>query len=133
TPLTALGEGNGDHRALLIGNSAYYDGNTSLEGPINDLIKMESTMRNNYFGDSNKPFKSIVVKKNQTSAGIIQSIQTVFKDAKANDVSYIYYSGHGYLSNYTGVSNLAGVDGSSLDVNELERALAMVPGKVVVI
>lgn len=131
-PLTVFGETSPDHRALLIGNGNYDDGN-NLIGPINDLVKMEEAMGNNYFGDGNKAFKDIYLEKDLTSSQIIESIETSFKDAKAEDVSYLYYSGHGYYDHSTGLSNLAGVDGLGVDVDELESALSEIPGRVVII
>ncbi len=131
TPMVSLASST-VHRALLIGNLNYKDGNNLL-GPTNDLIKVEKTMQNNFFGENNNTFSDIAVKKDLTRGRMIESIRTTFKDAKETDVSYFYYSGHGYYSPTTLSSHIVGIDGKGLDVHELERELSKIPGKIVII
>ena len=120
------------YRALLIGNSTYWDGN-SLAGPVNDLIKMEESLGNNYFGKENKAFTRIVKKSNLTKSEMINSIRVQLGDVKEGDITYLYYSGHGSFDPYTNTSYLVGVDGLGLSVHELEKELRDVPGKIIII
>lgn len=116
----------------MIGNSDYRD-NNSLIAPSNDLIKMENTLNRNYFGVDNKPFSSIVKKENLTKYEMINSIKDAFKDAKSEDISYFYYSGHGSFDFSNNTSYLVGVDGLGLSVHELESELRNIPGTIVII
>lgn len=121
-----------EYRALLIGNSIYWDGN-SLSGPGNDILKMEEALKNSYFGEDNKSFSKIVKRRNIIKNGIINNIRVAYRGAKAEDVSYFYYSGHGDFDEKTKKSALVGVDGVNLGVDELERELRKIPGKIVII
>lgn len=131
-PNDTYGSEQTTYRALLIGNGTYWAGD-SLVGPINDLVKMENTLRNNYFGRENQGFESIVKKRDMTKNQMINSIREEFKDVKEGDVSYFYYSGHGAFNTYTNTSYLIGVDGLGLSVHELELELRNVPGTVIII
>lgn len=120
------------YRALLIGNKEYQSGYESLEGTFNDLDRMESTLKNSYFGEKNSSFSSIVKEKDLTSREIVASIEKHLSDVKEGDITYFYYSGHGG-KDHLNRSSLVGVDRGFLSVDELERALNKIPGQKVVI
>ncbi len=120
------------YRALLIGNSNYQTGD-SLAGPKNDLAKMENALNHNYFGKENQSFSKITIKHNLTNYEMIESIKEEFKYAKTGDISYFYYSGHGYFDPYSSTSSLVGVDDSDLSVHALEKELSNIPGTFVII
>lgn len=127
-----IGAKDPTYRALMVGNSNYTM-DDSLKGPANDLIKMENSLNNNYFGEKNKPFSSIDIKSDLTKSGMVNAIREAFADAKEGDISYFYYSGHGSFNQYNNTSYLIGVDSIGLSVHELEQELRDIPGKVIVI
>lgn len=123
---------NPTYRALIVGNSNYA-GEDILRGPTNDLVKMENSLNNNYFGEENNPFSKIDIRPDLTKSDMVKAIRETFSDAKEEDISYFYYSGHGMFNEYNNTSYLLGVDNLGLSVHELERELRNVPGKVVII
>lgn len=71
---------------------------------------------------------------------ILEKIKEAFKGANDNDVSYLYYSGHG--NNINGISYICTVDSAKdkesqikawISVDELRKALDQVPGTKVLI
>lgn len=120
------------YRALLIGNSNYWD-NNNLQGPTNDLVKMENALSHHYYGSNNTSFSTIKAKRDVTKQEIISSIRETFKDAQEGDISYFYYSGHGAFDYYSNSAYLIGVDGEGLGVHELEMELGTIPGTIVVV
>ncbi|WP_159436134.1 caspase family protein [Anaerosalibacter sp. Marseille-P3206] len=131
-PTVSYGIETPTYRALLIGNSNYQT-SENLNGPSNDLIRVENALTFNYFGTNNTPFTSIIKNQNLTKDEIINSIREAFKDAKPRDVSYLYYSGHGAYDISNNTSYLIGVDEYGLSVHELEKELRNIPGTIVVI
>lgn len=124
--------GHRNYRALLIGNQNYLREEDKLRGTHADLIRMENTLANNYFGDDNSKFESIVVKKDLKGEEILEAIKTYFSEAREGDVSYLYYSGHGGKDELNR-SALIGIDRDFISVDEIERALNCIPGKKVII
>ena len=131
-PNTSYGIGEPNYRALIIGNG-YYGFDNTLLGPPNDINKMENMLRHNYFGKDNRSFTTLTKKKDLTKSEIIHNIRENFKDTKEEDISYFYFSGHGYFDFYTNTSYIIGVDGQGLSVHELEAELRKIPGTVVII
>jgi hypothetical protein len=75
-----------------------------------------------------------------TKAAILNGIATAFSGADSDDVSYFYFSGHGWYNNDNGVSYLCPTDisyysplSSYISTDELETALSVIPGTKVVI
>lgn len=130
-PKEAFGASNTTYRALLIGNGNYGPYN-SLTGPYNDVVKVESTLKNSFFGVDNTSFSSIAKRTDLTKNEMTRSINETFKDTKEGDISYIYFSGHGALD-YNNVSYIVGTDGVGLSVHDLEFELRNIPGTIVII
>lgn len=128
------------YRALLIGNSNYNSEKLNLKGPVNDLQLMKTVFQRNKFG--NQRFSTVAVKENVLKQDFLTSIKMTFDQATDEDVSYIYYSGHGF--NADDVSYLCTVDPFTsedmaenvknwISVNELKEALDQIRGRKVLI
>lgn len=126
-------EGKAEYRALLIGNYDYEGDKMDLVGPLNDLNRMESMMGSSEFENGNTI--SVSKKTNVTEKQLKSAITETFSDAKDNDVSYFYYSGHGNRKNNTSYLCTLGAKSEEdwVNVDELEEILSKVPGKKVVI
>jgi hypothetical protein len=109
------------YRALLIGqtypDSVYV---SSLVGPANDIEAMGARLPQIGW--------SVTTKSNLTRDAIRTAIGTVFGGATENDVSLLYYSGHGYAD-----GSLVGTDGNGLSPESLRSALDNVPGRKVIV
>jgi hypothetical protein len=128
----ALG-GEPVYRALLVGNSDYPGDKMDLVGPKNDINRLEKTLKTSIFSGGTK-INPIIKTENRLKADVFRDIENTFRDAKDNDVSYFYYSGHG--AREENVSYLCTVSADKSDwisVSELERELSKIPGKKVVI
>lgn len=139
------------YRALLIGvgdyeNFPHYypvaNETTDLPSPPYDVDRMRQTLEQCKFGSSDSAFFIINELKDwgATKTAIFYGISSTFSGADDNDISYFYFSGHGYLDTGTNISYLCPAD-TSLDidistmisVDELESALSAIPGTKVVI
>ncbi|MGN1020540.1 MAG: caspase family protein [Aristaeellaceae bacterium] len=110
------------YRALIIGQS--YTGTIyALTGPANDARSMRLGL-----GAMGRSSWIVTPKSNLTSAGIVEAIASVFAQATENDVSLIYYSGHGLQDGSLVGSDLAGVTPAAL-----RAALDSIPGRKIVI
>ena len=109
------------YRALLIGqtypDSVYV---SSLIGPANDIEAMGARLPQIGW--------SVTTMSNLTREGIRTAIGTAFGGATENDVSLLYYSGHGYAD-----GSLVGTDGSGLKPESLRSAMDNIPGRKVII
>ena len=126
------------YRALIVANSDYPGEKSDLVGPVGDAKLM-----NRVFAAQNfiaGKMKSIMVKENLKKAEFFDAIRQAYAGANENDISYFYYSGHGY--NKDGISYLCMVEaplggndplGLWVSVNELRAALDQVPGTKVLI
>ena len=126
------------YRALIVANSDYPGEKSDLVGPVGDAKLMRRVFAAQNFTDGK--MRSILVKENLKKAEFLAAIQEAYAGANENDISYFYYSGHGY--NKDGISYLCMVDaplGANdplslwISVNELRAALDQVPGKKVLI
>jgi hypothetical protein len=139
------------YRALLIGvgdyeNFPHYypvaNETTDLPSPPYDVDRMRQTLEQCKFGSSDSAFFIINELKDwgAIKTAIFDGISSTFSGADDNDISYFYFSGHGYLDTGTNISYLCPAD-TSLDidistmvsVDELESALSAIPGTKVVI
>lgn len=134
------------YRALIVANSDYPGERFDLVGPKNDVGLMKTVFDKNVF-EGNSRFSKVVSKENQTKQGFLEALKETFNGAKENDVSYIYYSGHG--NNIDGESFICTVDDFSyteneddnkenakrswISVKELHDALDSIPGTKVII
>ncbi|WP_277220869.1 S-layer homology domain-containing protein [Peptoniphilus vaginalis] len=126
------------YRALIVANSDYGNSKLNLVGPKNDKDLMKKVFENQEI-DSNR-FENIVVAENLKKEEFLEKIKESFKGANDNDVSYLYYSGHG--NNINGISYICTVDSAKdkesqikawISVDELRKALDQVPGTKVLI
>lgn len=126
------------YRALIIANSDYGNEKLNLVGPKNDKVLMKKVFENQEI--SSNPFEKITVEENVDKAQFLAKIKEAFEGANSNDVSYLYYSGHG--NNIDGVSYICTTDLKEnkeeqkqawISVNELREALDDVPGIKVLI
>jgi hypothetical protein len=128
------------YRALAIGIGDYmnYGFEGDLIAPPYDVEKIKSIFNDCWFGPEGTTFSRIdtLIDTQATKANILQKIQTVFSGANQNDVSYFYYSGHGYSLNQTSYlcpTDFNGETENAISVNELESALSAIPGTKVVL
>lgn len=106
-------------RALVIGQTEY-PGDSKLEGPGKDIVKLQAIL-DGY---------SVTTATNLTAEEIRNSIASTFSEAKEEDISLFYYSGHGNA--FDGA--LVGIDLTScVTAAELRAALDYVPGRKIVI
>lgn len=118
---------NTKYRLFAIGN-ANYIGDKKLNGCKTDLGLIKAAFANaSYSGQ--KP--EITAKLNLTGAGILSMLNSMAQGATEKDVTVFYYSGHGMTGGkYNGA--LCGTDWKMVTVNEVQKALDKVPGKVIV-
>ncbi|MBR6569679.1 MAG: caspase family protein, partial [Clostridia bacterium] len=121
--------GVGTYRALLIGNTYPGEGDTYLPGPDADARAMKSMLATM----TGTPYTA-TVKTNLTASGMTSAIASAFAGATANDVSLLFYSGHGVYSEETEyLGALYGTGSTMLTINQLRAALDQIPGKKIVI
>lgn len=109
-------------RALVIGQS-YTGTNYSLQGPVYDMHAMASCLR-----QMQTRVYTVTERTNLTADGILSAIDTAFSGATANDISFLYYSGHGMED-----GSLLGQDKQTVSPNVLRAALDRIPGRKVII
>lgn len=116
------------YRALAIGNS-YPNQTDYLPGCDNDARAMGYMLS----GMTGTPYQ-VTVQLNLSDSGMINAIRTTFADAKSNDVSLLYFSGHGANSPDTEFHGaLVGTYHTYLSVSRLKAELDKIPGKKIVI
>ena len=110
-----------EHRALIIGQFDYPDPN-KLEGPKKDIIKIQELL--------NACGYEITTQTNLTTSEMLAAVSSAFADAGNEDISLLYYSGHGNQWN----GGLIGIDMTSqISPTELRNALDKVPGRKIVV
>lgn len=116
------------YRALIIANAGYTD-LAELPGTLTDAESV-SAMLASFPGTD----YSVTVCRDQTAEGILSCIRGVFAGAQAQDVSLLYYSGHGKRSSDASVNGaLVGIDGSLVTAAALRACLDELPGRKIVI
>ncbi len=110
------------YRALIIGQN-YSDTGSVLYGPDNDTRAMRYCLT-----EMTSTEWTVTQKTNLTASGILNAIRSVFGSANENDVSLLYYSGHG-----TDEGSLIGSDFKILTPLALRKWLDTIPGRKVVI
>ena len=125
------------YRALLVGIGDYTGEDMDLMSPTYSVDRMYKIFNQCGFGISDVGFSVINELKDldATGSAILNEIASTFSGTDNDDVSYFYYTGHGYRG--FGTSYLCPVDTTSMSslisVNELENALSAIPGIKVVI
>jgi len=129
-----------DYRALCIGVDDYQDpGILDLRAPSFDVDRMRQVFENSRFGNNQFTFTRLdtLIGKEATGENILQSISSSFSEADSNDISYFYFSGHGYSDGETSTilpyDALAENASKDITVDELALALRNIPGTKVVI
>lgn len=126
------------YRALIVANSNYGNEKMNLAGPENDKLLMKKVFENQEIGSIK--FNKIVVAENTTKEQFLKKIKEAFEGANNDDVSYLYYSGHG--NNIDGISYICTTDlkddkeaqkNAWISVNELKAELDEVQGTKVLI
>lgn len=118
---------SGRPAALVIGQWHYAAPLGPLPGCINDAGAVRGMLE----GLSNR-FNTVLA-SDLTADQMRRAIRTAFSGAKDQDVSLLYYSGHGGDEEGTGKGALLGVDGSALTIADLAEILSGVKGRVIVI
>lgn len=118
------------YRALLIAQTYLQDSALTLEGPENDVAALKACLE----AFSETPYR-VSVKKELAAQGILDAIGDAFDQAGSEDVSLLYYSGHGVLSEDSQTQGaLLGADGSDfVTAVQLRKALDRIPGRKIVI
>ena len=118
------------YRALLIGQNYWQDSKLALEGPDNDVAALKVCLE----AFSGTPYE-VSVEQELTAQGILSAIDDAFGQASPQDVSLLYYSGHGVLSQDPQTQGaLLGADGQDcVTASQLRDALDRVPGRKIVI
>ena len=129
------------YRAFLVGVGDYVEDTYDLPEPPYDVDRMDYILNQCSFGPSNTQFSVISTLKDlsATKSAILQGIASVFSGSDDNDISYFYFSGHGYLDSGTNISYLCPTDttlvldlSTMISIDELETALSAIPGTKVV-
>ncbi len=117
-------------RALLIAQT--YDGIADLEldGPVNDIAELKAGL--SVFQGT--PYR-ISSRINLSANGILSAIRESFSDAEEQDISLLYYSGHGVAVKDTAVRGaLLAKDGVSyVTADQLRIAMDTVPGRKIIV
>ena len=116
------------YRALLIGQSNYKT-MQKLPGPETDISAMSIVLSQS----SGSPY-SVTIAQNLTGNEICSRISAAFSNARQQDVSLLYYSGHGGESSDSSQNGaLMGVDGEPVTVSKIKDTLDGIPGRKIVI
>ena len=111
-----------DYRALIVGQN-YTGTDRVLYGPINDARAMRFCL-----AEMTKTTWLLTQKTNLTADGFLSTISAAFEDADGDDVSLLYYSGHG-----TAEGALLGSDLVEISPQMLRAQMDNIPGRKVVI
>ena len=117
-------------RILIVGNFDYPATDKDIEGPENDVDRMQQVVQNNNF--ANERFSVTRVLRNAGAQAILDAIRTSFSEADDNDVSYFFYSGHGGNLINTTTYGITCVDEVLISWDLLEETLSCIPGTKVV-
>lgn len=110
------------YRALIIGQN-YTGTNMVLYGPSNDASAVRFCLT-----EMEKTSWSVTQKTNLTAQGILNTISSTFGAATEDDVSLIYFSGHGDTD-----GSLIGSDILPVTPNALRKQLDVIPGRKIII
>lgn len=111
------------YRALLIGQCNYSYASV-LHGTLTDVATMETILT----GFSATPY-DVSVRTDLSADGICAAIRSTFGNAREQDVSLFFYSGHGAYPD----GALCGVDDTYLPAAQLRACLDEIPGRKIVL
>ena len=117
-------------RALFIAQSYEDIPDLTLDGPDNDVTALSAC-----FALYPGTHYEISIVRNLTAGGILNAIQNTFGAAESQDISLLYYSGHGMSTkDKTKRGALLGIDGNThVTADQLRSALDQVSGRKIVI
>ncbi len=128
------------YRALLVGIDKYKEpGIMNLIAPPFDVDRIHQVLEMARFGEGKTSFSVInsLVGVQATRSNILEGITYTFSQASSEDVSFFYYSGHGWVED--GRSTILPHDAKNFDdfldisVEELAAVLGNIPGTKIVI
>jgi len=124
------------YRAFFVGVGEYENGWT-LPSPAENTDKLESLFSKCKFGEDEIEFEYIekLTNLDATKENILNGLLNIFADADDNDVSYIYYMGHGGVKNDIPIitpTDYQSTLESAITVHELEENLSMISGMKVI-
>ena len=114
--------------ALLIGNYRYQSPIPSLETPSNDVDRVAASLRQKLGFD-------VRVIKNATKPDMIRAVAALAREAGPADSVFVYYAGHGYQMDDTGMGYWIPVDGSVktaaqwISNADISRLLGAIPAR----
>lgn len=114
--------------ALLIGNSRYQPPIPPLETPPYDVERIAAALRDRLGFD-------VRVINNASKSDLIKAVAALAREAAVADSVFVYYAGHGYLMDDTGMGYWIPVDGSVktaaqwISNTDISRLLASIPAR----
>ena len=120
----------GDYYALIIGNGEY-DNLAPLATAVNDAKSVADVLHRYYLYDQ----KNIQVLIDATRRDILSALTILKKNLGRNDRLLVFYSGHGYIDEVTGVGFWQAADADEFDdfswvsINSVTRNLAGMQAK----
>ncbi|MEI7607530.1 MAG: caspase family protein, partial [Rhodospirillaceae bacterium] len=115
--------------AVLFANTAYsHNGIPDLNTPANDVARVSEVLHNKL------GFVTHVI-NNATKADMVQAIDALHSEVVEGDQVFIYYAGHGYENERTGVGYWLPTDATTtsaknwMSTRDLARLLRRVPAK----
>jgi hypothetical protein len=114
--------------ALLVGNNDYQHPIPALETPIRDADRMAEMLRARFGFE-------VRVLRNASKADLVRAVASLARDARTADSVLVYYAGHGYLMDDTGMGYWIPVDGSAttaarwLSNADISKLLGAIPAR----
>ncbi len=118
--------------ALLIGNHRYQHPIPPLETPPHDVDRIAASL------GEKLGFETRVL-KNATKADLVRAVSALAREAGPADSVFVYYAGHGYLMDDTGMGYWIPVDGSVktaaqwISNTDISKLLAAIPARQVML
>ena len=117
------------YRALLIGEQNYAATvETERAGSVRSVEGMMSLLNSASFDGSGFAVSTLMDVSRDV---VLSGVRQVFADAREDDVSLVYITCHGFYQ--AGMTFFVMADGSVLSASDLERALRVIPGDIVLL
>lgn len=125
----AAGDGSSVYRALLIGVDSYQA--NALSGCVTDAGRMASALQ--AANEAGSFYQTPAIRTNLLSDEILAAFdETAAWDADEDDVTFVYFAGHGYMSD-KGAAAIVGKDSKMIRLSDIREKLDAVPGVKVVV
>ncbi|MBK8524861.1 MAG: caspase family protein [Betaproteobacteria bacterium] len=127
-PETVAANPTGRRIALLIGNNRYQHPIPSLETPARDVDQIAVALRD-------KLGFEVRVIKDVGKSDLVRAVVAVAKETEVTDSVFVYYAGHGYLMDDTGMGYWIPADGSVktaaqwISNTDISRLLGAIPAR----